>query len=246
MKRVYLIRTLFVVILAIAIGYMSLKAISEEIPESTNDNLATSIAKQIEAATGKADFDNFRYLRWSTIRNHSFVWDKTQKQVIVHFSDYKVLLNLDHLDSSRVFEEEHLTDNKKVAIIQKAYSHFCNDSFWLIAPYKLFDEGVQRTLVKRGSKNQLMITFASGGVTPGDSYLWYLDDNHLPTGVQMWTQKIPVDGIYITWENFKVVSGTSQIALDHKFGPINIKIENLEAGNSMHDLKLDKDPFLSF
>ena len=58
----------------------------------------------------------------------------------------------------------------------KAYSFFCNDSFWMIAPFKAFDEGVTRTIVmsKEGNQN-LLVSYASGGVTPGDSYLWILD-----------------------------------------------------------------------
>ncbi len=225
---------------------MSFSILSVDLPEAKNDFYANTIARKIESATGKADFDNFRYLRWSTVRDHKFVWDKTQKKVIVHFADYKVLLHLDHLDSSRIFDDGLLKANKKEAIIQKAYSHFCNDSFWLIAPYKLFDPGVERKIVVDGVDKLLLITYASGGVTPGDSYLWYLDDNYLPTSIQMWTAKVPLNGIRFSWENYKTISGEAKIAQTHRFGPLNIYIENLEAGNTMQDLKLDNNPFKSF
>jgi hypothetical protein len=49
------------------------------------------------------------------------------------------------------------------------------------------DEGTTRSLVKNEDKtNGLLVSYASGGVTPGDAYLWKLDANGLPQSYKMW------------------------------------------------------------
>jgi hypothetical protein len=248
MKRVYLFRAALIIAVLVVIGYMSLHLLSIKVPKGADDIYADVLGRKIELATGKADFDNFRYLRWTSPGSHHFVWDKTKQLVVVEFSDYMVLLNLSDRTSSMVFEEGEkvVKPGDKQKIIEKAYSHFCNDSFWLIAPFKLFDEGVKRQLVTQGSQQKLLISYESGGVTPGDQYLWHFNKDFLPTGVQMWTSKVLLDGIYFSWENYKTLSGDAKIALTHKFGFLNIGIEDLEAGNNMTDLKLEVNPFLAF
>jgi hypothetical protein len=248
MKRVYLIRAVFIVVLSVIIGWMSIHSITIPKPDVSKDVYADIIARKIEDATGKDDFDNFRYLKWKAVRGHEFIWDKNQKQVIVIHKEDKVLLNLEFLKSSVVlFENARINDPKtRQKAIEKAYKQFCNDSFWVIAPFKLFDEGVERRIVQDGAKKLLLVSYTQGGTTPGDTYVWRTDDNFLPTSIQMWTEKIPLEGIQVSWENYKTISGKAKIALTHKFGPINIKVSNLEAGNTMQDLKLNEDPFSDF
>jgi hypothetical protein len=50
---------------------------------------------------------------------------------------------------------------------KKGNDYFNNDSFWLIAPFKLRDAGTTRSIVMQDNQ-ALMITYASGS-TPGDS-----------------------------------------------------------------------------
>lgn len=56
----------------------------------------------------------------------------------------------------------------------------------MVAPYKVFDKGVERTLIKtKNNKDVLLVTYTSGGSTPGDSYLWLLDDNEKPNAFKI-------------------------------------------------------------
>jgi hypothetical protein len=52
---------------------------------------------------------------------------------------------------------------------KKGNDYFNNDSFWLIAPFKLRDAGTTRSIVMQDEKKSFMISYASGGSTPGDS-----------------------------------------------------------------------------
>lgn len=244
MKRVYIHRALFGVALTLVIGWMSIGVLTVDLPTLNKDFYADILARKIEEATGKKDFDNVRYVKWTSVRNNDFVWDKTAQKVLVRLSETEVILNLQNLNGSYILGEHHLEIEQKTQLIDEAYSHFCNDSFWLIAPYKFFDKGVERTIVHLGSKKLLAVRYTSGGVTPGDTYLWRTDENFMPTSIQMWTDKIPIDGLQVTWEEYKTVSGRSKIALSHKFGPLNLKVKHLEVGNTMQDLKLENNPFL--
>ena len=56
---------------------------------------------------------------------------------------------------------------KKDEFIRSAEAKFNNDTFWLVAPYKVFDVGVERRLVRvNDNENALLVTYTSGGSTP--------------------------------------------------------------------------------
>jgi hypothetical protein len=61
--------------------------------------------------------------------------------------------------------------------LDTAWAHFVNDSYWFIAPFKVFDEGAVRARIE----DKLRITFEGGvGLTPGDAYLYDLDERRRP------------------------------------------------------------------
>ena len=68
---------------------------------------------------------------------------------------------------------------------------------------KAFDPGTSRALLKLPNGNDgLLVHYNSGGVTPGDTYLWHLDENGLPVAWQMWVGIIPVGGMQFSWEDW--------------------------------------------
>jgi hypothetical protein len=54
----------------------------------------------------------------------------------------------------------------------EAWAWFINDSYWLLAPAKLMDPGVNRALDDGG---RLVLTFGEVGLTPGDRYALTID-----------------------------------------------------------------------
>jgi len=60
---------------------------------------------------------------------------------------------------------------------QQAYGRYINDTYWLLAPLKVFDPGVSRTYVADSSTADhevLHLTFGDVGLTPGDEYWFYV------------------------------------------------------------------------
>jgi hypothetical protein len=62
----------------------------------------------------------------------------------------------------------------------KAWAWFVNDSYWLLAPTKVMDPGVVRTVDEEG---RLVLGFEGVGLTPGDRYHLRLDpETHAVVG----------------------------------------------------------------
>ena len=120
-----------------------------------------------------------------------------------------------------------MTGEVKEEKLTTARNYFYNDSFWLIAPFKVRDPGTIREYVNFDGKDALLVTYTSGGATPGDSYLWILDENNRPLSWKMWVSIIPFGGMETSWESWEKFHD-AWISTLHK-GPVDIKIENLSA-----------------
>jgi hypothetical protein len=129
-----------------------------------------------------------------------------------------VVLDLKQQRNSKVFFlENEYTGIEKQDYIAKALSYFNNDSFWLVAPYKVFDSGTERRVVNtKEGKKALLVTYTSGGSTPGDSYLWHFDEIGQPVGFQMWVRILPIDGLEATWEDWITTESGARLPTFHK------------------------------
>jgi hypothetical protein len=110
---------------------------------------------------------------------------------------------------------------------------FNNDSFWLVAPYKVFDQGTTRQLVAlEGGRDALLVTYSSGGTTPGDSYLWILGDDGLPASYKMWVKIIPIGGLEATWANWQRMESGIMLPTSHQVGPLTLEMGEVRAFNN--------------
>ena len=125
---------------------------------------------------------------------------------------------------------QNILGEEKELLINKALAYFNNDSFWLVAPYKLFDNGIERRLIKqKNGPDALLVTYISGGNTPGDSYLWQLDEQGIPISFKLWVQIIPVHGISASWEQWITTESGVRLAGFHKLLFLDIIISSIQA-----------------
>jgi hypothetical protein len=177
------------------------------------------------------------------MRGHQFLWDKQGNNALVKWGNNRVVLNLDEVTGVAFQDENQVDGDRKDELIQEAWSHWCNDSFWMFAPFKVFDPGTSRSIVEtEGDEKGLMITYESGGVTPGDSYLWLLDNQNIPTGFKMWTF-IPIQGMHVTWEGWKTLKGGAKVAISHKSTALSFEMTDVAEGDSPTDLGYPDDIF---
>ena len=220
-------------------------AFNEKLPKGENSKKADELATKMLTALNKTAWDSTNVLAWTSTDGHDFVWHKKAELVQVKWGKNNVLLNLKEWNKGEVLvENKKITDESLDVIRGKAWALFCNDSFWLIAPYKIFDAGVSRTIVvNKDGSDALLVSYATGGVTPGDSYLWVLDKNYVPTSYKMWVKIIPIGGVPATWENWTTTETGAIIATKHKLGPVNLTIENLRTGQNLQEIGVNTDLF---
>lgn len=105
--------------------------------------------------------------------------------------------------------------------LKAAYRRFINDTYWLLAPTKLFDPGVQRTYVPDSSSaatDAIRLTFGDVGLTPEDQYWLFIDEE---TGqLQRWTfllqdQDTPRRATWTDYESLETPAGTIRLATRH-------------------------------
>ena len=114
-----------------------------------------------------------------------------------------------------------------IELIEKASNYFYNDSFWMFAPYKIFDKGVERKIIKN-NKNALLVTYTSGGITPGDTYLWLLNDDGKPKAFKMWTSILPINGLEASWSNWTTTESGAQLPTFHKLLFLGLEIDGIK------------------
>ena len=189
---------------------------NESLPSGTPGKEADELAKKMMSAINKSAFDSTEILTWSFRDKHHYVWRKQEGLVDVSWNNTSVTVNLNDYSKS-------IGESPK--LIETAINFFNNDSFWLVAPYKVFDDGVERSIVKVDNKDALLIKYTSGGTTPGDSYLWILDENYVPVSFKMWTQIIPIGGVSATWNDFITSGSGIKLPTSHTLSLFGIKID---------------------
>ena len=241
MKKVFLYISAIILVLLVS-GYFIL---NEKLPTGENPAKADELANKMLKALNKTAWDSTNVVAWTHKGGHQFVWDKRNQMVQVKWDKNDVLLNLKEWNKGKAFSEsKEITDAQLDVLRGKAWSFFCNDSFWLIAPYKVFDEGVTRKIVTTEDGSEaLLASYASGGVTPGDSYLWFLDKNATPTAYKMWVKILPIGGVSATWEDWKTTETGAIIAQNHKLGPLDLNVTDLRTGNDLTAVKVDANLF---
>lgn len=120
-------------------------------------------------------------------------WDKSQNRYRVEWpgggdSTYVAIFS-DWPEAAETYlNGEPLDGDAATAALETARSRTINDTYWLLAPFKLFDAGVIRTYVADSSDattEVIQLSFDGVGLTPGDRY-WLAADRE--TGqLQRWT-----------------------------------------------------------
>ncbi len=221
-------------------SFACVKMISTDLPKGTTGQEAEALAQDMLTALNKPAWDQLRYLRWSFFGGkHHYHWDKLNNIAIIEWKDNKVVMNLDQVNGRAYANGVEQQGEDKQKLIDKAWGFWCNDSFWFCAPFKIMDKGVSRSIVEKEGKKGLLVSYESGGVTPGDSYLWWLDDNNIPSSWQMWTKVLPVKGIENTWEEWVSLGNGAKISTAHGGGlPMKVKLSNVAGGMNLQDIGL--------
>ncbi len=241
----YLKWLLALIFVLIVIAFLFLQITNEKEPVGSTGSQADKLAMDMQNALNKDSFDKLNYLQWTFFRGkHHYRWDKKNNVAEIQWDDNRVIM---HLDSKvgRAFQNQApvLDTIQRNALINTAWKYWCNDSFWLIAPFKVFDPGTTRSIVEENGKTKLKVSYHAGGVTPGDVYLWELDETKKPTAWKMWTSIIPKKGFETSWEKYVELPGGTLISTFHSNALIEMEMKNIKAAHNMSELGWLEDTF---
>lgn len=200
------------------VGYLFLKY-DEALPHGIEGEPAEIVAVNMLDALDYEAYQKTNYIEWTYRNKHHYKWEKAENTCAVYWKEYKVVLNFNAIESSKAYVHNFAVNiEQREELIAKALKYFYNDSFWLVAPYKIYDRGTERRLVtlENGDK-ALLVTYKSGGETPGDSYLWLLDAEGKPVGFKMWASIIPFKGLEVSWNDWIITESGAQLPASHKY-----------------------------
>ena len=241
---------------------MSLAARAEVPPPAATNPAPRSlaVAKALWNALGGDDgWRRARYLRfdWIAERNgkrvvaRSHYWDRFTGRYRVDGADekgaYSVYFNVNTRAGDVWLAGKKLSEATQVKKwVDDGYEAFINDSYWLLAPFKLLDPGV--TLADAGEEpgpngeacDVVKLTFAGVGLTPKDIY-WLLVDkkSHL---VVEW--KYVLDGekrpaTAFVWSDWQMVGPIQLASRRTAIGkPSVIRFDNLKVSTDVDEAAL--------
>lgn len=220
-----LLLTVLVVLVSVYFIY------NEDIPQGGQPNKADELANKMLEAIHHQEYKNTRFIEWNFVGQHQYKWDKEKHLVDMTWDNYEVQLNTRNNSKSVVMKDGvKLKGNSKKEVIGKAVGFFNNDSFWLVAPHKVFDPGTERLLVPLENGEQgLLVRYTSGGSTPGDAYLWILDESGLPKAFKMWVSVIPLGGAEATWDSWTTTESGTLLPTSHKVFFLDMNLGKVKA-----------------
>ena len=236
-------KTLIVVLVILIAGFVVFKCSDEPTPVGNVNAEAEALTDKMLTAIGKEKWDSLAFIQWSFLDKNHYLWDKKNHRAEIKIGDNTVLINLNNQLGIATANGKELEGEAKQKALDKAWKNWCNDSFWLNAPAKVRDAGTTRSIVKMDDETDgLLVEYKSGGVTPGDSYLWALDETGLPVYYKMWVSIIPIGGVKATWSDWQDFGGI-KISTTHEMGPLNVDITNLKVGDSLEEMGVEEGYF---
>ncbi len=190
------------------------------------DDKAQQLAKEVWQASGGQNWAKVKELRFT------FIVEEGGKELARAAHDWNVAKGTDHVK----WKDKDVTVDVAAPAQDEegkaAYARWVNDSYWLLAPLKLLDRGVQ--LTAEGTKEKdgasyetLRLAFASVGLTPGDQYLLYIDPK--TKLVRGWDyMPKPETVMHSTWEKYEDFGGL-KLATEHNFAGKMIRFADVSA-----------------
>ncbi|HMQ08387.1 MAG TPA: hypothetical protein PKC30_13885 [Saprospiraceae bacterium] len=225
--------------------YLFIRAESEKLPEMNSSPAADQIADSMMMVLGKEGWDTLHFLQWVFKNKHQYLWNKPVNSVLIEWGGNRVMMNLDNQTGRAWKRSSEVGGREKENLMKKAWKMWCNDSFWMFAPFKAKDPGTTRTLVEVPAPGVfgLLVTYQSGGVTPGDHYLWILDHKYVPLGFKMWVSIIPIEGLYVSWDRWLTLDEGIKLSTFHESKFFTSYISDVKSGVHYADFGYENDPF---
>jgi len=224
-----------------AVAYLALDRAE---PEGRSGPEADLLAHQMLDALNVAAWDTTRYVQWTFRDKHHYLWDRDRNLVRFSKEGMEVMLNANEVTGTAMLDGKLLEGQEADEAVANAWRNFCNDGFWLYAPFKVFDDGTVRSIVTSDDgSDALKVTYMEGGVTPGDSYLWILDSDGRPTEWRMWVSILPVGGVAFRISQWEQLPSGALLPVRHEGDLFALDLTDVRSAQQLSELGLPSDLF---
>jgi hypothetical protein len=203
---------------------------SEGFDLANSDPAAVELADSIMVAMGGwENWDNTRFISWNSSGIRNVIWDKKEgrarieslKDSTTYLIDLKTLAGKVYIGGQAVTRSDSLKN-----MLKRAKSLWSSDSYWLVMPFKLKDNGVTlkylgEDTLKNGDRcNVLQITYNDDSDMPRSKYHVYVDlaDNLVKQWAYYSTASQDSATFVLPWDNYK------------KYGNILLSADRSEGG----------------
>ncbi len=173
--------------------------------------------------------DNFRAYR-------EVVWEEGKVTYAVQYDQ--------HANFLAVADGKRVSHDAGWKLYEEADKRHTNDFFWLHPFSQMRAPGAKVLFV---GKRALLLQYESGGYTPGDSYLFVVNEDSFPIRWQLWASVLPWDGIEFSFEEWHTCSTGARFSLRHKHTLFDVPIRDLKCYAHYPIAKTgEKDRFAAF
>jgi hypothetical protein len=142
----------------------------------------------METLGGEAAWQATRYLRFDfavdregkTVMRRAHTWDRHTGRYRVEATNEKnqpvvILMNLNTKQGQAWVGGEAASGEELDGLLESGYSWWVNDTYWLLMPFKMRDNGVVLTYAgleakQGGTWDKVLLSFEGVGLTPKDRY----------------------------------------------------------------------------
>lgn len=209
-------RTVSIVLMkALAFAFLALFITAASVFAQEPDAKAQEVARDLWKASGGEQWGNVKALRFT------FVVEQDGNQLASAEHQWDVAAGTDRVKWKGKDVTVNLAAPAQDEDGKAAYARWVNDSYWLLAPLKVLDPGVNRAF--EGQKESdgamcdaLKLSFGTVGLTPGDQYMMYIDPQ--TKLLRAWDYMPKPDAMmHGTWEKYQTFGGL-KLATEHNFG----------------------------
>jgi hypothetical protein len=138
-----------------------------------------------KAMGGREAYDAIQHLQWNFFGSRKWWWNKWTGDVRCESlrSDISIAMNIQSQQGQVILNGKIQTHPDSLSkYLDKGYRWWINDSYWLVMPFKLKDNGVnlkylgtRKTETDSIECDVMRLTFQEVGVTPANMYDLYVD-----------------------------------------------------------------------
>ena len=218
--------------------------VSDPLPDGVVSERAEELTLAIQQSVNTTAWEQTGAVRWTFAGRNQHLWDRQRHLGRVQWADKTVLINLSTQQGRAYVDGQEVSGKKAARLIERAWSMWCNDAFWLNPIAKMQDEGTTRSIVALPDGGEaVMVSYSSGGVTPGDAYLWLPGAEGRPEAWRMWVSIIPIGGLQASWADWQTLSTGAVVATHHTIGPLELVLTDVEGAATLAELVPGDDPF---